>query len=163
MPEEHDPRADVPAAPQPAGGETLAVPPRPGFAPTVGLDAASPSVPVGKSFGDYELLEEIDRGAMGVVFKARQVSLNRVVAVKMILSGRLASEADVQRFRQEAEAAANLDHPNILPIYDVGEHEGQHYFSMKLVEGGSLADRLQQSRPKAADGRQLVALLAQVA
>src|SRR5262249_44203698 len=111
-------------------------------------------------FGDYELLQEIARGGMGVVFKARQVSLNRLVAVKMILAGQLAGEADVRRFKTEAEAAANLDHPNILPIYEVGEHEGQHYFSMKLVEGSSLADAI---RSKTLDPRNAVELLAKVA
>jgi hypothetical protein len=129
-------------------------------------DEEDPLVPGSsvRSFGDYELLEELARGGMGVVFRARQVSLNRPVALKLILSGHLASPLERQRFRQEAEAAALLEHPNIVPIYEVGEHQNQNYICMKLV---AVSKELEQLTLQPGEGRErqevIASLIATVA
>jgi serine/threonine protein kinase len=92
----------------------------------------------GQLFGRYELLAEIGRGGMGVVYKARQQDIDRLVAIKIVRARSQASPADLQRFRNETQTVAGLEHPHIVPIYDVGEHEGQLYYTMPLLDGGSL-------------------------
>jgi serine/threonine-protein kinase len=110
--------------------------------------------------GDYELLEEVGRGGQGVVFRARQKRLNRIVALKVISLGQCASEAHLKRFRREAEAAASLDHPGIVPIHEVGERDRSCYFSMQFIEGGQL-DEVVRSTPMSI--RQAAELIAKVA
>ena len=128
--------------------------------------AAQPGAGTGASgrlprfLGEYELLEEIARGGMGVVYRARQDKLNRLVAVKLIRSGSLAGTDDLRRFRHEAEAIAELDHPHIIPIYEIGQEDDQPYFSMKLIEGGNLARHIERLKD---DPRTVAALIAKVA
>lgn len=112
------------------------------------------------SVGDYELLEEVGRGGMGVVFRARQRSLDREVAIKMILRGRLASDADLQRFLAEASATASLQHPSIVPVYEAGDIEGRPFFSMKFIEGKTLAERLAEGPLPSREAARIVAQVA---
>src|SRR5207244_2004028 len=120
--------------------------------------------------GDYELLDEVGRGGQGVVFRARQKSLNRIVALKVISLGQWASKAHLKRFRLEAEAAAKLEHPGIVPIHEVGERDGSCYFSMKFVEGGQLDEVVRSAAADSSSGerapmsiRQAAELIAKVA
>jgi serine/threonine-protein kinase len=114
----------------------------------------------GERLGDYVLIEEIARGGMGVVYKGRHLALKRIVAIKMILSGAMATPAERARFRRETEAAANLDHPNIVPIYEVRDENGMLYFSMKLIDGGNLTERADEFRHNPRATARLVACLA---
>ena len=110
--------------------------------------------------GDYELQEEIGRGGMGVVFRAKQISLEREVAVKMILRGRLASQTDLQRFLAEASATARLEHTNIVPVYEVGDIDGRPFFSMQLVQGETLAEKLKSGPMNPRKAAELIAAVA---
>lgn len=133
--------------------EPLAPPPAPGsFVPGI--------TPLPATFGDYELLEEVGRGGMGIVYRAHQKSLDRMVAIKMLLRRDLATVADLARFQSEAEAAARLDHPGIVSIFEVGECGGHPFYSMRFIEGTTLAKRLAEG-PMAA--RDAAAILARVA
>src|SRR5256712_9650905 len=128
--------------------------------PTSGVKEAVRAATMLGELGDYELLEEIGRGAQGVVFRARQKSLNRTVALKVIGLGQWATKAHLKRFRREAEAAASLDHPCIVPIYEVGERDGSCYFSMKFVEGGQLDDVVRRAPMSIRQAAKLIAKVA---
>ena len=122
------------------------------------IQAAPPSLP--SRFGDYEILSELGRGAMGVVYRARHVARDELVALKVILAGELAGEDEKLRFQREARAYSSLRHPNIVRLHDVGEHEGRCYFTTSLMEGGPLSERLDRYR---GDGRAAAKLVADIA
>jgi TolB-like protein/predicted Ser/Thr protein kinase/Flp pilus assembly protein TadD len=150
---------NFPDTPVAAGDDVSAAENEAHAAPTPSKKSTSAAELLGE-LGDYELLEEVGRGGQGVVFRARQKSLNRIVALKVISLGQWASKAHLKRFRLEAEAAARLEHPGIVPIHEVGDRDGSCYFSMKFVEGGQL-DEVARREPMPI--RRAVELIAKVA
>ena len=124
-------------------------------AETLAAPTSKVSLQPGSTFGDYEIIREIDRGGMGIVVLAKQTQLNRTVAIKMILAGTLAGDADIKRFYTEAEASAELDHPGIVPIYDIGEIDGLNYYSMRFIEGPSLSSRVSEGPLEVDEAAQL--------
>ncbi|WP_165072963.1 serine/threonine-protein kinase [Paludisphaera rhizosphaerae] len=157
---------DETSTPQPDGAvedDSTTLPPD-GLTVSAGAGAKAP-VDLGRGttvhyFGDYEILKELGRGGMGVVYKARQLSLNRAVALKVVKAGVLADDEERRRFQNEAEAVALLDHVGIVPVHEVGEHEGKPYLSMKLIEGGNLTASLARYKQ---DPRAAAALTAEIA
>jgi serine/threonine-protein kinase len=150
-------RLAPPLAPSSPTANTLTLPPRQGDHEPAPATSHQPPVSL---FGKYELLGELGRGGMGVVFRAKQKDLDRLVAIKMILASNLASPEQVQRFHAEARAAARLQHPNIVQIHEAGELDGQHYFVMEHVEGPSLADVLAERRLPPDDAARVLAAVA---
>ena len=154
----------------PDPGETLGTNSPPEFTSSANWQSLETVAAMGKStdpenppscrFGDYELIEKIGQGGMGVIYKARQQKLNRIVAVKMIRAGKLAAPADIQRFQSEAEAIGRLEHPQIVPIYEVDQVEGIHFFSMAFVDGEDLAQKLRQGPLPQRQAAQLVCEIA---
>ena len=132
-----------------------------GIRPFIGNGFVPGVSPLPAQFGEYELLEEIGRGGMGIVYRAIQKSLQRVVAVKMLLRRDLASQADLTRFRSEAEAAAQLDHPGIVSIFEVGEYKGHPFYSMRYIEGTTLAKRLEAGPIPPREGAQILLRVAE--